>query len=72
MMKTYKEIVNEHEIFSKHSIKCKCGHTMLITTKDGKDICKHCGEYAFINKQAEIRYRNKEMLIKARRELNDK
>ena len=69
--RTYSEIEKKARHFTEHSTKCKCGHTMLITTKDGKLLCKHCHEYAFINKKAELMYRNKEKLMKLRRELNE-
>lgn len=65
-------IEKSRQYFSEHATRCKCGHTMLIISKDGKKLCPYCKEFVFINKEAEIKYRNKEALIKARRELNDK
>ena len=59
------------QFFSDNSTRCKCGHTMLIISKDGKKLCPYCKEFVFVNKEAEIKYRNKEALIRARRELNE-
>ena len=70
-MKTMKEIDDEARYFTDNRVKCSCGHSLLITSKDGKALCKWCHHYAFISKEAEIRYRNKEALLKARRELNE-
>lgn len=69
--RTYSEIEKKAQHFSEHRTKCKCGHSILIATKDGKKLCKWCHEYAFVNKEAEIRYRNKEALLKAKKELEN-
>lgn len=63
------DIEKQHQAFTEHSTRCQCGHTMLIASKDGKKLCKHCHRYVFINKKAELMYRNKETLIKAKKEL---
>lgn len=55
-----------------HESKYKCGHTQLVSNRKGRAICKWCKNYIFVNKEAELKYRNKEMLIKAKRELEDK
>lgn len=65
------ETEKQHQAFTNHSTKCKCGHTMLIASKDGKKLCKHCHNYVFVNKKAEIMYRTKEALIKAKKELEN-
>ena len=69
-MKTMKEIDNEARYFTDNRIKCKCGHSLLITSKDGKELCTWCNNYAFINKEAELKYKNKAQIEKLRRELN--
>ena len=67
----YKEIKAQSEFFTEHATRCKCGHTILITSKDGKELCRYCRKYVFVNKEAELKYRNKEALIKAKRELEE-
>lgn len=67
----FKEMEKKAQVYSGYMTKCKCGHTMLIATKDGKKLCKWCHEYAFVNKEAELRYRNKEALMKIKKELED-
>lgn len=75
MIGSKKKINNQMEkkaqFFTDNNTRCKCGHTMLIVSKDGKKLCSYCKEYVFINKEAEIKYRNKEALIRAKRELNN-
>ena len=36
---------------------CKCGHTVTILTKNKRTICRHCGNYVFLEKQDEFKYR---------------
>lgn len=67
----YSNVEKQHQAFTTHSTRCKCGHSMLIATKDGKRLCRYCGEYVFINKEAELKFRNKEALIKAKKELEN-
>lgn len=71
MKRSYNEIEKKAQYFSEHRTKCKCGHTMLITSKDGKDICRWCHNYAFINEDAERKYRQEEFKKTLRRELNE-
>lgn len=66
------EIEKQHKAFTDHMTKCpNCGHTMLIASKDGKKLCKNCHRYVFVNKKAELMYRNKEALIKVKKELEN-
>lgn len=44
------------------TIKCKCGHSIVITPRTEKTLCKHCGYYVFRNKEDEFKFRLKEML----------
>ena len=61
-------VEKEHNFFTEHSTKCKCGHTLLITEKKGYKLCRFCKRYVFATKEIEIKYRNKEALMKYRRE----
>lgn len=53
------------------SVKCKCGHTMLIINKKGRMICKHCQNMVFVNKKLETEYRKNEFKKRLRRKLNE-
>lgn len=63
------DIEKQHKFATEHATKCKCGHKTLITTKDGKRLCSWCKEFVFVNKEAEIKYRNKEKINKLKGEL---
>ena len=63
------EIEKKHEFVTEHMTKCKCGHSLLITSKDGKQLCNWCKQYAFVNEEAEKKYREKELLNKLKGEL---
>ena len=34
------------------SKKCKCGHTVSIYNRFGREICSHCGSNVFLTKKA--------------------
>lgn len=54
------------------TIKCSCGHSVLIPQKQNKFICSWCGNYVFRTKEEEFKYRMKEKLLKEKRnEKND-
>lgn len=63
------DIEKQHQVFTEHRTKCQCGHTMLISSKDGKQLCRYCHRYVFVNKEAELKYRNKEQIAKLKKEL---
>lgn len=47
-MSKRKKIDNEmFERVSKLSVKCKCGHTMLIKPNSIKEVCTWCGRYVY-------------------------
>lgn len=66
---TIKEIEKKYKYFTDNSIKCKCGHSLLITSKDGKALCTHCHRYVFANEEIERNYRREEFKKTIRREL---
>lgn len=43
------------------SRKCKCGHTVSIFNRNGREICKWCGRLVFIDKKYEFLYKMKRM-----------
>ena len=62
-MGSYKEDSKKLDFYSKNSIKCKCGHTNFLGSRE-KIICSWCGEYVFRNKRIEFLYRIGELLKK--------
>jgi hypothetical protein len=50
--KTKDEIL-ESEL-TKHKVKCKCGHTLIIIGKT-KVICNHCGYYVYRDEREEFK-----------------
>lgn len=40
--------------YSQYKVKCKCGHTLIISPKIGKQLCNHCGEYGYLDKKLEF------------------
>lgn len=46
---------------TRNSVKCKCGHTVLIGTY-GRKICSHCGKWVFKTPKDEFEFRMKGLL----------
>lgn len=55
--------------FTENSTKCKCGHTILITSKEGYRLCNWCHRYVFKNKEIEKKYRKEEFVKTLKREI---
>ena len=66
------DIEKQHNFFTEHSVKCKCGHSILVSNKYGRVPCKWCGRFVFATKELELKYRNKEALLKYKREREKK
>ena len=49
------------------SVKCKCGHTLIINNKD-KVLCNHCGYYVY-NTRKQFKERLNELLQREKEEL---
>lgn len=58
---TNKEMIILTKNITAATVKCKCGHSVLIPARNDKKICTWCGEYVFRNKQDEFKYRLGEM-----------
>lgn len=58
---TNKEIAILTKYMVEASVKCKCGHTVLVPRRIDKKICTWCGNYVFRNKEDEFKYRLEEM-----------
>ena len=63
-MNGFREVELQAEYFTDHRTKCKCGHSVLITNKSGKQLCKWCGRYVFATPELEKEYRIKEIKIR--------
>lgn len=46
----------DDEYTSKVTKICKCGHSVAIYNKEGKEICNHCGRLVFLTKKYELKY----------------
>ena len=46
----------DSEYTSLVSRKCKCGHTVTIYNRYGREICKWCGRNVFLDKKHELYY----------------
>lgn len=55
-----KDEIFESEL-TKHKVKCKCGHTLVIIDKPRK-ICSHCGNWVYKNKQEEFKAKMRSVL----------
>lgn len=55
--KKIKDIIKLASEQTDASIKCDCGHTVLVPTRKDKIICSWCGEYVFKDKETEFKYR---------------
>ena len=65
-MLTIKEVKKYSEILTKNKIKCKCGHSVLISPNKDKIICQWCGNYVFKNEKLEFKFRVKEIINKVK------
>lgn len=62
------EIEKYHQAVSKYRKICKCGHSVLITSKDGKQLCTFCKNYVFATPELERQYRLNEIKNKLKLE----
>ncbi len=60
-MKSYKEIEKLATFYRYNRVKCKCGHSVLVTEKNGKQLCTWCNRYVFATPELEKEYRLKEI-----------
>ena len=60
-MGNYREDIKKIDFYTKNSIKCKCGHTNFLGSRD-KIICSWCGQYVFKNEKIKFLHRIGELL----------
>lgn len=61
---TEKEYERMTEEYDKVKYRCKCGHRVIITSKQDKNLCDWCGHWVFKNKKDEFMFRVKEKIRK--------
>lgn len=61
-MKSLAEIDKLYHYYTENRILCKCGHSVVITSKDGKKLCTFCHRYVFANEELEKKYRKEEFI----------
>ena len=61
---TFKEIEKMHDVASNYSVKCECGHTVLVSNRYKRVICKWCGRWVYANKEAKNNMKVKNLYIK--------
>lgn len=68
--RTLDEIIKQQESQNDFKVRCKCGHRVLIVTKD-RMICSWCGKYVYKTPKLEFEYKLKEYMLKERRKTNE-
>ena len=59
--KTYKQDTKRFNQITEQSVKCKCGHTVLIGISQ-KRTCSHCGRWVFKTPKDEFEFRMRGLL----------
>ena len=54
---TNKELRLKHNSQAEITIKCKCGHSIVLTPKLDRVFCDWCGHYCYRNKKVEFKYK---------------
>lgn len=62
MDKQYKDDSKMFDEYTNNTVKCTCGHSVVIRPTVEKVICTWCQKYVFRNKEDEFKYRIKEKL----------
>lgn len=50
--KTKTEIMDSY--YAQFKVKCRCGHSVLISPVNNKKLCTHCGNYVYRDKKEEF------------------
>lgn len=64
---TYKQDSKLLESITKHGVKCKCSHTVLLHKVD-RTICSYCGRWVYKTPQIEFKYKMKENVKRSKDE----
>lgn len=57
-MNQFKKDTKKFNMYSDLSVKCKCGHSVVMYNFD-KKLCGWCGKYVYKDKQTEFKYKLK-------------
>lgn len=61
----FKEDSKRFKYISNYRVKCKCGHTMIMSKAD-RTICSYCGNWIYKTPAIKFRYEMKEKLRNGR------
>lgn len=64
MTLTYDQMTEKMHQQKEHTIKCKCGHSVIVVPTLPKKMCTWCGNWVFRNKKEEFKYRLMEKIHK--------
>lgn len=59
--KQYREDTKRLDSIKEATVKCRCGHSVLLGRKE-KKICSHCGKWVFKSEKDEFIYRMEHLL----------
>lgn len=60
--RSYYEDTKLFNVYANNTVKCKCGHTVVMRPSTKKTLCSWCHNYIFRNKKDEDLYRLKEKI----------
>lgn len=61
---TNKEIKQKQQLATNYSVKCECGHSILVTNKYKRTICSWCGKYVYANDEVKKKYEQQKFIYK--------
>lgn len=53
---TFREVEKIHKMYTKNSIKCKCGHSISFSSCEERKLCSWCGNFVYKNKRDQFKY----------------
>lgn len=62
--RSYNDDTKLFKLYTDNTVKCKCGHTVVMRPSTEKVICSWCKNYIFREKKDKDLYRIKEMIKK--------
>lgn len=66
---TYKQDLKLTEALEPYKTKCECGHTVIITNKFKRKICRWCGRMVYLHEEDKKR---NDFKVEMRRILNER
>ena len=59
---TNKEIIKQQQVSADNTVKCKCGHSVVITNRFGRVLCNWCGQWVYRDSKIKFKYKLMEEL----------